>query len=366
MKKNPELFVFYAGQARHKPLAFEVGCWTNTAGMPLNDDAQKPNGALEEAADWMLRLQDAADDSHGLKDFETWLSRSEENRSAWQQVGKTWSLLGQVAPVYGHVWSTQPIQSPHGAGNRQPRPQRRRWKWGIGLPAAGIAACLVVFAAPSLMLRFEADYLTEKAQSRVVTLADGTTVYLGAESAIKLDFSASRRQITLLAGEAFFDVSRHPDRPFVVEAKGVKVEVLGTAFDVRLSSAATSIELARGTVGVSYNMASQRSASLSPGQMLVVDRGSGAMVKSEIAREDIAAWRDGRLFVNGATIGAVVEQIQRYHAAWIAIPDRTLASQTVTGLYDLRDPDRALRALVQPHSGKMHEVSRFARILSRF
>ena len=63
------------------------------------------------------------------------------------------------------------------------------------------------------------------------------------------------------------------------------------------------------------------------------------------------------LFVNDATIGAVVEQIQRYHAAWIAVPDITLAQQTVTGLYDLRDPDRALRALVQPHGGKVHEVS---------
>ena len=46
-------------------------------------------------------------------------------------------------------------------------------------------------------------------------------------------------------------------------------------------------------------------------------------------------------------------------------PDITLAQQTVTGLYDLRDPDRALRALVQPHGGKVHEVSRFARIVSR-
>ena len=59
------------------------------------------------------------------------------------------------------------------------------------------------------------------------------------------------------------------------------------------------------------------------------------------------------MFVNDATIGAVVEQIQRYHAASIAVPDITLAQQTVTGLYDLRDPDRALRALVQPHGGKV-------------
>jgi len=88
-------------------------------------------------------------------------------------------------------------------------------------------------------------------------------------------------------------------------------------------------------------------------------------MKSDIALEDIGAWREGRLFVNDATVGAVVEQIQRYHPAWIAVPDVTLAQQTVTGLYDLRDPDRALRALVQPHGGKVHEISRFARVISR-
>ena len=126
------------------------------------------------------------------------------------------------------------------------------------------------------------------------------------------------------------------------------------------------MELARGAVGVSFDAAQGASpAVLAPGQMLVVDRKSGAMVRSDIAPEDIGAWREGRLFVNDATIGAVVEQIQRYHAAWIAVPDITLAQQTVTGLYDLRDPDRALRALVQPHGGKVHEVSRFARIVSR-
>ena len=43
-----------------------------------------------------------------------------------------------------------------------------------------------------------------------MTLEDGTTVFLAADSAIKTDFSASRRQVRLLTGEAFFDVIRNP------------------------------------------------------------------------------------------------------------------------------------------------------------
>lgn len=342
--------------------------------MSLNENGGKPEALLDEAASWLLRLREAAGDPRVQDDFSAWLSRSSEHRAAWHRVRESWHLLGEGKPVYEHVWRPRSLQTPStgaGKGSRiQPgnhsRAPRRRWQWVATISAAGLAACLLVVAVPSLLLRLEADYLTTTAQSRLVTLEDGTTVYLAADSAIKTDFSASRRQVRLLAGEAFFDVTRNPARPFVVDASGVKVEVTGTAFDVRLASSVTQVELARGAVGVSSNAAPRTSpAVLAPGQMLVVDRKSGAMTKSDIAPEDIGAWREGRLFVNDATIGAVVEQIQRYHAAWIAVPDVTLAQQTVTGLYDLHDPDRALRALVQPYGGKVHEVSRFARIVSR-
>ena len=333
--------------------------------MSLNKNGGKPEALLDEAACWLLRLREAAGDQRVQDDFSAWLSCSSEHRAAWHRVRESWHLLGEGKPVYEHVWRPQSLQAPSsgvGKGSRVPR----RWRWVAPVSAVGLAACLLVVAVPSLIVRLEADHLTTTAQSRLVTLEDGTTVYLAADSAIKTEFSASRRQVRLLAGEAFFDVIRNPGRPFVVDASGVKVEVTGTAFDVRLSSSATQVELARGAVGVSFDAAQRASpAVLVPGQMLVVDRKSGAMIKSDIAPEDIGAWREGKLFVNDATIGAVVEQIQRYHAAWIAVPDIALAQQTVTGLYDLRDPDRALRALVQPHGGKVHEVSRFARIVSR-
>jgi transmembrane sensor len=338
--------------------------------MSLNDDGGKPEALLHEAAAWLLRLREAAGDPLVQDDFGAWLSRSSEHRAAWQRVRESWHLVGEGTPVYEHVWRPQPMQAPSPGGGVPPgnrsRATPRRWRWAAPVSAIGLAACLLVIAVPSLLLRLEADHLTTTAQSRLVTLEDGTTVYLAADSAIKTDFSASRRQVRLLAGEAFFDVTSNPALPFVVDASGVKVEVTGTAFDVRLASSVTQVELARGAVGVSSNAGPRTSpAQLVPGQMLVVDRKSGAMTRSEIAPEEIGAWREGKLFVNDATIGAVVEQIQRYHTAWIAVPDVTLARRTVTGLYDLRDPDRALRALVQPYGGKVHEVSRFARIVSR-
>ena len=353
-------------QARDGSRALGNGVRDKDRGVSLNRNGGKPDALLDEAADWLLRLREAADDERVREDFSAWLSRSSEHRAAWYRIRESWHLLGEGRPVYEHVWRPQSLQASSVGVGKRSRVPRRRWRWVAPISATAIAASLLVASVPSLLVRLGADYLTTTAQSRLVTLEDGTTVYLAAGSAVKTEFSASRRQVRLLAGEAFFDVIRNPGRPFIVDASGVKVEVTGTAFDVRLSSSVAQVELARGAVGVSFDAARQASpAVLTPGQMLVVDRKSGAMTKSDIAPEDIGAWREGRLFVNDATIGAVIEQIQRYHTAWIAVPDITLAQQTVTGLYDLRDPDRALRALVQPHGGKVHEVSRFARIVSR-
>ncbi len=63
-------------------------------------------------------------------------------------------------------------------------------------------------------------------------------------------------------------------------------------------------------------------------------------------------------------LGDVVADMRRYSGKWIVFQDGHLAAQQVTGLYDLRDPDRALRVLVGPFGGRVREVTPFLRIVS--
>lgn len=141
------------------------------------------------------------------------------------------------------------------------------------------------------------------------------------------------------------------------------VQVLGTAFDVDLTDGVTQVALAHGSVEASFRNAPP--TRLVPGEMLIVDA-SGAIRKETVSVEDIGGWRNGELYVVDATIGSVVEQIQRYHPAWLTMADKRLAEQRVTGFYDLRDPDRALEALVEPYKGKVHAIGDSARIITRF
>lgn len=332
---------------------------------------EKPDPLLEEAMDWLLRLQDAPRDSEHIQQFKVWLSQSHAHGRAWQKARKAWQLMGEVAPVYEHVWKGQtsfppPARRTVRGGPSQGSTSRSQpgWgRWAAGAVSAAAIGLFLLVAVPSITMRMAADHLTTAGENRTITLADGTVVTLGADSAIASDLGGRERRVTLLSGEAFFDVTHDAARPFVVEAGGVGVTVLGTAFNVRLTTDAATVELERGAVQVAYE---NENTVLSPGEMVAVDRHTGAMAKNAIAREDIAAWRSGHIFVNDATIGSVVEQLQRYHSAWIKVPDGGLAAQRVTGLYDLRDPDRALRAIVQPYGGHVREISPYLRVLSRF
>ena len=314
---------------------------------------------MEDAMDWLLRLKDKPRCQETAEGLQAWLQHSEDNRSAWQAALRTWALLGEVTPQHADLWPAR------ATGNVVALPVRRRGRRAAGLALAVAATVAAVLAAPALILRLQADVMTATGESRTVTLADGSQVNLSGGSAIGVDITSEERRVRLLSGEAFFDVAHDAARPFTVEAGEARIVVLGTAFDVALDPSATTVQLARGVVGLS-GPATSAVAEMAPGDMATVDHGTGEITRETVPVGEIAAWRNGMLFVNNMTVESVVARLQRYHPAWISLPDTALGHQRVTGLYDLRDPDRALRALVQPLGGKVRTVSDYVRVVSRF
>lgn len=317
----------------------------------------------EEAAGWMIALQEEPGDIDCRQRFENWLDQSPQHRHAWERLQVAWRALGATAPAFEDSWKEAPrgIMQPRNLPTRRPRFMRRAALAGV---AAAAAICLAVIAGPMLMLRLEADYRTETAESRTVTLEDGSLVHLAGASAIATDFEKGRRAVRLLAGEAFFEVTPDKTRPFTVDADGVEVTVLGTKFDVQKAGDITAVALAEGSVKAS--IAGGDAQILAPGDLLTSNGATGEVSRTTVPVTDIATWRSGQIFVVNASIGSVVEQIRRYHPAWLSLPDSTLASRRVTGFYDLRHPDQALEALVAPYGGKVRHVSPAARLISRF
>lgn len=314
---------------------------------------------MEEAMDWLLRLKAEPECPQTRLAFEAWLERDEAHRKAWQHARRTWDALGAADPRFA---APTPGLRPLPVA-MAPAPRRGR---AVVAGALALAAVIVlVLTLPALMIRLNADFRTDAGESRTVSLPDGSSVVLGGASAIGLDFTEDRRRVRLLAGEAYFDIAHDASRPFTVEAGAARVRVLGTAFDVALEADDTVVQLAEGRVALSGSAGPASGQEMRPGQSATLDGATGSILREDVAIDTIGAWRDGRLFVEDETVDAVVAKLARYHQAWIAVPDRGLGRQRVTGVYDLSDPDRALQALVQPFGGKVRSVSPVLRVLSR-
>jgi transmembrane sensor len=305
----------------------------------------REGAAREQAMDWLLRLEAAPRDAELRAQFEAWLAESEANRKAFGVMGHTWRRLGEVRPNPAAVPAAKPRLRPL-----------------VAAAAMALAACVALYFFPTLQMRVLADHMTGVAELREVVLEDGSVVHLDAGSAISVTYGAAGRDVALLAGQAFFDVAPLQGRPFRVRSGDVTVTVTGTAFSVRSSPQAVSVDVQSGRVEVSAGSAV--SAVLTRGQRVVVDRASGGIVRGEVAPEQVASWRSRRLIVHDATLDDVVEELGRHHAGLILLPDRKLARQLVTGVFDLTRPVEALTAVAESQNGKLMEITPYLLVIS--
>ncbi|WP_159948749.1 FecR family protein [Rhizobium sp. 18065] len=315
---------------------------------------------FDEASDWLIRIRESPHSADTKAAFEAWRRTSTAHEQAWIDLCRLWSISGNAEPFYRPLASNKP--------KAMRPPVLSIARFATGLAIASLTAFAVWFAAPSLMIRLTADHATATAEIRTIPLEDGSMVQLAPDSALRVEFHEDVRQVALLRGEAFFDIAKDPNRKFRVVAGGAEVEVLGTAFDVHITEAATTVSVARGSVSTKpTNARSDVSQSiLAPGDAVSIDRRSGVTTRTLIAADDVGAWRQGRLVVSNATIESVVNVISHYDTAWITIADPSLGEQRVTGIYDLTSPKLALGALVDPFGGKVRNLGAAVRVISRY
>lgn len=314
---------------------------------------------FDEAGAWLIRIRENPDSAEVRAAFDAWRHASPDHDQAWTELCRVWSLAGKAEAHY------RPLSPPRPAYVRAPIFTVRRIATGLALACAVIGAAWL--GTPSLVTRLTADYVTATAETKMITLDDGSTVELAPGSALDVQFKSNTRQVTLLRGEAFFDITKDPNRSFRVLAGGAQVEVLGTAFDIEITDTATHVSVARGSVTArADNTPAQPADSpLKPGDAVSIDRQSGDTVKTTVSADDVGAWRQGRLVVRNASIASVIDVIRRYDSAWITLADSKLGEKRVTGIYDLHSPALALGALVDPFGGKVTNLGGTVRVITR-
>jgi transmembrane sensor len=330
------------------------------------------NRAATEAAHWLVALDDDPTDLQMRVRFQAWLDASAANGDAWRDTADIVALARHLPAEYESHW--KPIQDRKRAGRSDVLPSFRQsiarfhLSWSrqtlFGALFAGIAACLVAFNIPTLLLRIEADEITSAGEQRAVALEDGTMVRMGPDSAFSAAFGDAGRGVRLLKGEVFLEVAPDPRRPFRVAAGAVETTVLGTAFDVRLESHAVSVAVQHGRVQVEVPSAAPRiSERLEAGEWTRVTW-SGEVAGGQIRPEDVAAWMSGQIVAQDRALADVVDDLRRFYRGLIIVTDEALEEQRVTGVYKVSDPLNALRAVAGAYGGRVRQVSPWILIVS--
>ncbi|MBI5915466.1 MAG: FecR domain-containing protein [Bacteroidetes bacterium] len=203
--------------------------------------------------------------------------------------------------------------------------------------AAGVALLAAAFWAFKNFL--DTDQRMEMASAEAgantsLQLTDGTQVSLNQVSELSFPetFAKNERRVKL-TGEAFFEVAKDKNRPFIIETASGEVQVLGTSFNVRSYPSEDFFEVfvKTGKVAVTLQNSDKRTE-LTPGQVFRLAKSTG---KALTAKDDSGiplAWRNGVLSLKGKTVEEIFTGIERLYSVKVDLKTEQPADcrQTLT------------------------------------
>lgn len=142
-----------------------------------------------------------------------------------------------------------------------------------------------------------------------LTLPDGTKVWINAASKLTYPtaFTGPTRELTL-EGEAFFEVNKDMEHPFIVHTKGMDIKVLGTAFNINNYDPVAVTTLVQGRVSVNEQALS---VILEPGEQSLLDKLNGTLGKEKVNTKPFTAWKDGAIYLDNMSFEKIAEMLSR-------------------------------------------------------
>lgn len=150
----------------------------------------------------------------------------------------------------------------------------------------------------------------------VVLLEDGTKVWLNADSKLVYPekFAKKKREV-MLVGEAYFEVKKDTEKPFMVQADEMNIRVTGTRFNVSgyPTDSAVTTTLDEGGIVISYPYAERMgSYEMAPGQTAVYEKGSKVCkVMQNEYHQEASDWKNNKLIFRNAPLGEVLTTLSR-------------------------------------------------------
>jgi transmembrane sensor len=288
----------------------------------------------DEAVTWVARLDSGPLDERTAAEFERWHNASPVHKQVYARYSALWVEFDGLSARRDDAMLPVANDSSSFLLNRR-------------AVAATIAAAIVGGAGFWGYEQLIGNrYRTDVGEQRTVALADGSRVTLNTNTSLHIEFSAAERRIIMGQGEALFEVSHDPRRPFIVASAAGSVRAVGTKFVVRLKDAGgLDVLVTEGKVLVSKPV-EVATAITRPSPAPV---SAGEQLKFEGSRVEIAtvsekgmsrelAWRQGDIIFSGEPLSEAAAEMQRYTTQTLSV-DKDVAHYSVGGYFRTYDID---------------------------
>ena len=279
---------------------------------------------------------DLSDEDRAL--IESWRVQSTENEVFFQESLKAWESM-QLLHEMEQFDSFEALKK---INSRISNQKTSGWLAFVQRAAAILLIPLLAYSGYITFRHFsqknqESEYIvmqTISSRQGMVTrfeLSDGTEVWLNSDSELQFPskFTGNLREVKM-KGEAYFKVAKNEDQPFRVHAKDLKIEVLGTSFDVLSYDDEKQVEvvLVEGQVklAVKKNYKIKSLGLMSPNQRVIYSVDDQKVESEKVEVDKYIAWRDGNLIFREDKMEDVVKRLSRWFNVEIVISDPEISS----------------------------------------
>jgi len=165
-------------------------------------------------------------------------------------------------------------------------------------------------------------------------LEDGTKIWVNSESRLRypIQFEDDKR-VVVLEGEAYFEVSKDKNRPFIVKTQGVDVRVLGTQFNISSYTDDDVIRttLVEGSVAVMDSKNSEKNLLLSPGYQAVFFKKSNDLESEKVNVDLYTSWKDGKFVFQESSLSDIMNRVSRWYDVKVFYQNNEVGDLNFTG-----------------------------------
>lgn len=168
---------------------------------------------------------------------------------------------------------------------------------------------------------------TTNTSPKSIRLSDGTKIYLAANSSFQYpaQFKGNERKVSLLKGNAFFEVAKDKEHPFIIYSGPIKTRVVGTSFHIQFSKSKCEVLVVTGKVNVSTK---GQSVDLVPNQEAVFN--GQKLTKLPIGKSLSINWYTTDITLNQATLKQVITILQYKYGVTFSFKNEAVLTTPVT------------------------------------